>query len=546
MKRYFAYTALIISVFFLFERCAQVIPLTGGPRDSTPPKLEESVPAESSVNFNNDKIVLLFNEYVQLKDLKNQLVVSPKLKTDPEISTDGKKVEILIKKEELTPNTTYRIYFGRAIADMTEGNAIPNFEYVFSTGAYIDSLKVKGTITDAFNEQPFSDLVVGLYTIPEKQNDSLIYKETPDYLTRTLIDGNFNFVHLPKKKFKMVAFQDKNKNYLYDGETEKIAFKETELDLSVDSNIRMRMFQEDPAKLFVKKTMTPYYGIVNVIYNRKSVFKTSALNKEESNKVFESAKGLEKDTVSFYYADIKDSLGLLITDQVTQRIDTIKATLPKLNTNRKKTTLYTTNVEGGILPNTETFKFSFYNLTDTLKTNPDKMMLFYKKDTIEMKEAVKLKYSWPARAEIANKLIEGVNYKLKTDTAAIFDVNGKYNDSSVVNFKVQSKTDLGKVTLKVLLNLKQSYIVQLINDRGQAAKQEFISFSLSSSNAATIDFTGVSPGSYGVKIIFDNNENKKWDTGNYLLNKQPERVYISSKQIKALPDWEVEEEILVK
>jgi hypothetical protein len=115
-----------------------------------------------------------------------------------------------------------------------------------------------------------------------------------------------------------------------------------------------------------------------------------------------------------------------------------------------------------------------------------------------------------------------------------------------VNFKVQSRTDLGKVTLKVLLNLKQSYIVQLLNERDQVVRQEFISFSLSSSNAATIDFTNVPPGAYVAKIIFDDNENKKWDTGNYLQNKQPEKVFISSKQIKALPDWEVEEEILVK
>jgi hypothetical protein len=546
MKRYFSHTVLIISVFLCFSRCAQVVPLSGGPRDTIPPKLLESLPSQASVNFNSSEIVLRFNEFIQLRDLKNQLVISPKLKTEPEISADGKKINILLKKEELQPNTTYRIYFGKAIVDMTEANPIPNFEYVFSTGAYIDSLKVSGTVSEAFTERPLADVVVGLYTLKEEVKDSVVYKETPDYLTRTLTGGDFRFVHLPKQKFRIVAFQDKNKNYIYDGESEKIGFKDKDLEVGLDSNISLKVFQELPAKTFIKKTMLPYYGIVNVIYNKRSVFTSRTLNDRDQGKIVESVKGAEKDTVTFYYTDLKDSLGILITDEITKRTDTIKAMVPKLNLNRMKTALYTNNLQNTVLPLGVPFRFSFFNLSDTLKTDHSRMHLIYKKDSLTVNEPVRLRYVWPAQAEITNTLKEGVNYTLKIDSAALYDVNGKYNDSSLVNFRVQSKTDLGKVTVKVLFNLKQSYVVQLLNEKEQMVREENVSFSLSSSNAASIDFTNVPPGSYTVKVIFDDNGNKKWDTGNYLKNKQPEKVFISSKVIKALPDWEVEEEILIK
>ena len=142
--------------------------------------------------------------------------------------------------------------------------------------------------------------------------------------------------------------------------------------------------------------------------------------------------------------------------------------------------------------------------------------------------------------------MEGINYNLVSDTACFYDLMGKYGDSLKLTFKLQNKSDLGKVAVKLLLNIKQSYIIQLINDKGQVAQEDFIKLSLSGSNAFGIEFADVTPGVYTAKIIFDDNENKKWDTGNYLKEKQPEKVFISSKQIKATADWDAEEEIQIK
>ncbi|MBA3663420.1 MAG: Ig-like domain-containing protein [Bacteroidetes bacterium] len=545
MIRHYSYTLCLLLACLCFERCAQVAPLSGGKRDATPPKLTEAIPANSSLAFNSSEIVLRFDEYVQLKDLKNQMLVSPRLKTEPEINAEGKKIKIILKKEELLPNTTYRIYFGRAIADMTEGNSIPNFEYVFSTGNYIDSLKIKGIVKDAYTGQAVSDVIVGLYNAKGVQTDSLIYKESPAYITRSTAGGEYSFGHLPSQQFKVVAFTDKNKNYTYDGEIEKLGFRDSLLQLNSDTTVDFKIFQENPSKTFIKKYTTPYYGILNVIYNRESFFKVQVLGLVPGGRVTETEQGREKDTVTFVYDGLKDSLAVLIAERDSKHVDTVKVSLPKLNAARKKSLSILPNTYSGILPYNTSFRLSFLNAPDTLKTNLYKIHLF-RKDSAWKEEASTFSYEWPLAVVMANPLSEGKNYRIKIDTAAFFDLNGKYNDSMMINFKPESKSELGKVILKLLLNKKQAYVVQLLNDKGQIAKQDFISLSLSSSNAVSIDFTGIAPGTYSVKVVFDDNGNKKWDTGSYLMNKQPEKVFISSKQLKVLPDWEVEEEIQIK
>ncbi|MCW3077819.1 MAG: hypothetical protein JWO32_2428, partial [Bacteroidetes bacterium] len=339
MIRHYLYPFLLILLAFLCNSCAQIGSLTGGARDTTPPKLLEAVPAPSSVNFNSNVITLRFDEYIALKDLKNQLLISPGLKTDPEITAEGKKVIITLKKNELLPNTTYRIYFGKSLADMTEGNPIPNFEYIFSTGNYIDSLKLKGQLKDAYTDQPVGDILVGLYTADKPLADSFIYKMIPDYITRSETNGEYSFSNLPKKSFKVIAFSDNNKNYTYDSDAEKIGFNETTFQLNTDSSLNMNIFRENPSRLYIKKTLSPYYGIFNVIYNRKSIFKTRTLTQGAAAFVHESLQGIEKDTITLVYDHLKDSIGIIITDLVSKRSDTIKTTLPKINLQRKKSLL---------------------------------------------------------------------------------------------------------------------------------------------------------------------------------------------------------------
>jgi hypothetical protein len=543
-------TKQVFKIFFsfflilLFEKCAQVAPLNGGKRDIDPPKLIESIPSNNAVNFNSGQVVLKFNENIKLQDLPNQLIISPKLSFEPTIEALGKKLIISFNKQPLLPNTTYRFYFGKSIIDMTEGNAIKNFEYVFSTGNTIDSLKIKGVILNAFNNKPENDIIIGLYNKTEEV-DSLPFKKTPNYVTRTSENGEFAFGNLPQSIYKVFGFFDKNKNYLYDGDIEKVAFLGSDLNLISDTSIKLNLFKEEPTKVFVKKVNSPYYGFTQIILNKKSKLALSTLNKAEETNIFETNLGNEKDTVTFFYKNLKDTLALILKNISFNKIDTIKVQLPKINANKKKIGLLL-NAAGGKLPLQKPLQLTFLNWMDTSKTDISKIKITSKTDSLIGSE--KLKYKWLniTTLQITNKLKQGVQYSIKADTNALFDVSGNKNDSSRIDFNTESENELGKLSLKLLFNKKQDYLIQLTNDQGTIVKENFISFSLSGSNATTIDFTNVTPGTYQIKIVFDDNENKKWDTGNIISKIQPEHVFIYPKAIKVLSDWEIEEEILIK
>src|SRR5436305_12102318 len=118
--------------------CANIIPPTGGPKDSLPPVLVSSVPKDSTTNFNAHKIVLTFDEYVELdQNLTQDFIVSPNPENIPLVENKLRTVTIKLK-DSLKPNTTYSLDFGNSLKDVNEGNILRNFTYVFSTGKDID------------------------------------------------------------------------------------------------------------------------------------------------------------------------------------------------------------------------------------------------------------------------------------------------------------------------------------------------------------------------------------------------------------------------
>ena len=145
----------------------------------------------------------------------------------PEIVVVGKKIEVLFK-EDLKENTTYTLNFGNGIADNNEGNVLSGLSYTFSTGDYIDSLTLKGNITDGFTLLPVVDVAIGLY---KTIDDSTIFKEKPWYLVRPDSSGNFNFNYLSPGEYQLVAFEDVNRNLKIES-NEKIAYVEQLISLT--------------------------------------------------------------------------------------------------------------------------------------------------------------------------------------------------------------------------------------------------------------------------------------------------------------------------
>jgi hypothetical protein len=201
--------------------CANMVPPSGGPRDSLPPRLVEVRPADSSRNFAGKRIVIEFDEFVQVDNVQENLLVSPVPKINPIIDSKLRTVTITIK-DTLQPNTTYTIDFGNAIKDINEGNILKNYAYMFSTGPSIDSLKITGKVIIAENGKTDSTLIVMLHT---DFDDSAVIKEKPRYIARVNPDGSFAFHNLPTGSFALYALKDEGGQRRYLSKSQLFAFK---------------------------------------------------------------------------------------------------------------------------------------------------------------------------------------------------------------------------------------------------------------------------------------------------------------------------------
>src|SRR5690606_15919659 len=154
------------------------------------------------------------------------------------------KIKLL---DTLKPNTTYSFNFGNSIVDNNEENKFEYFKYVFSTGSYIDSLKLSGTVRDAQLIAPEIPTTVMLYEVNETFNDSLIYSEKPTYITATKDStGTFELSNLKEGKYLLLALKEKSNDYIFQPQNDKIGFVGKLVTLPADTTYSLTLFKETP------------------------------------------------------------------------------------------------------------------------------------------------------------------------------------------------------------------------------------------------------------------------------------------------------------
>lgn len=225
---------------FLFTGCAQIGMPTGGVKDTIPPHLVKATPTLNAVAFSGNKIVLTFDEYIELQDIQSNLMVSPAPKNNPIISSNLKTISIRLK-DSLQPNVTYRIDFGSAIKDINEGNLLRDFSYTFSTGNYIDSMSISGKVFIAETGKTDSTLQVLLY---RNTSDTAITSRKADYIAKVKGDGSFYFTNLPNDRFRIYALKDGDGNKYYNSNSELFAFDDEELNSANPGKIQLFAFAE--------------------------------------------------------------------------------------------------------------------------------------------------------------------------------------------------------------------------------------------------------------------------------------------------------------
>lgn len=313
-------------VFFIGTGCAQIGAPTGGPRDSIAPVLVSANPELLTTGFSGNKIVLTFNEYVDLKDVQTNLLVSPFPKITPQVDSKLKTVTVKLK-DTLLENTTYAINFGNAIVDNNEGNPFKNFTYVFSTGNTIDSLQVSGNVTIAETGKHDSTIIALLY---RNVHDSVVQSRKPDYIARLDSSGNFSFNNLSEGNYKLYALKDGDGSKTYNSKTELFAFADSEIQVNNDSVAVISLYAYDEEKE-VKKTSTPGTGSKTGTADKKLKYTTNLSNNQQdllTDLVLSSNKLLKTfDPQKIILTDTNyNNLAGIVTLDTTQKNIRIKAT----------------------------------------------------------------------------------------------------------------------------------------------------------------------------------------------------------------------------
>ena len=221
--------------------CANIIPPSGGLRDSLPPRLVMALPKDSAVNVSTKNITLTFDEYVTLENPLENLIISPVLKYN--YQADYKLRNVTIKlKDTLEPNTTYSFNFGNSIKDVNEGNIAQGLNYVFSTGNKIDFNTYSGKILLAESGKTDSaNLIVVMY---KNLSDTAVVKQNPRYYTRLNGKGEFIFRNLPEGEFAVYAIE-KGFSKKYDDSTKLFAFRNSPVKISTNTpRDTLYVFQE--------------------------------------------------------------------------------------------------------------------------------------------------------------------------------------------------------------------------------------------------------------------------------------------------------------
>jgi hypothetical protein len=225
VKKHLFYILAILSILkiqVLTVGCANIVPPEGGYRDSIPPLLVKASPADSSKQFKETRITLTFDEFVEVQNLHENLIISPIPETNPVIESKLRTIVVKLK-DTLQPNTTYTLNFGNAIKDINEGNIAKNFSYIFSTGSSFDSLTLSGKVLLAETGKVDTTIVAMLHQHGE---DSAVVSEKPRYVTRLDSSGNFTFRNLPAGVFYLYALKSEGGSYRF-SERQLFAFADS-------------------------------------------------------------------------------------------------------------------------------------------------------------------------------------------------------------------------------------------------------------------------------------------------------------------------------
>ena len=589
----------------LLTKCASTMTPTGGPKDTLPPVIVLMEPNNFTTNIDTlrpPKIFIGFNEYVQIKDLQKELYTSPAMKKKPSVIRRGQGIVVTIK-DTLMPNTTYAINFGSAIADNNEGNPLHSMRYVFSTGSEIDSMYMSGYTADSYKADSVSKSFIYFFIADSveqpKEWDSTMFKYKPAVIARAEKNGIFIAQNLKPVDYRIYAFEDTNNNMEYEPSIDQIGFLDTVYNPkdmpgfyiwfdslrhypSADPQLYFRMFKD---RRFARQTLSGQERL----NKHKAMLYFGAPNPEVTSirfdsipedKVIYDPKTIGRDTVALWFnmTELPDTIKGEITyfkhDSVNNLVEAtdklrlawvyveskeerkkreeqekerekaekageewvepekpnpFKITIPSSGDYNKDKVL---NMEFDYpLTKFDTAAITFKMTTEQI-TEPQDVAFHFEQDTINSQK-YRLKTEWMPNAK----------YELLIPAGTFENVAQESNDTLKYSYTGSDPNKFAKVNVKVSgTHPKARYILQLTNAQGKVQKE------IANVTPGKYLFEYVSPGDIMLRVVEDMNANGKWDTGDMVLMRQPERTEIFKNEeglelITTKENWEYDLEV---
>ncbi len=524
-----------ILVVILVYACANRGTPSGGDYDTTPPVIITAEPENFTNNFNSSQVNILFDEYIKIRNLQKELIISPPIDPIPEIIPLGsasKNLEIN-GLDSLRPNTTYSFNFGESIEDNNEGNPFSNFKYVFSTGQYIDSLIIKGYVKDALEREPEEGINILLYKVDSSYNDSIVYIKKPKYITRVVDStSTFRLENLKTGNYLLIALmeEESERDYTYQSESDKIGFANNFMQIPKDSITEIQIFKEDiPFKISRPKQKTKNsfaFGFEGEIEK----FKIDLIEPKGLEVQKRIIKDRESDTLRYWLKSSLDldSIKFLVSTQT--KVDTFMINLRKNSLD----SLEIKSLQSNLLK---------FNENLELHANIPYSKIDIEKIQVLDKDSLQVAFTY--ELDTMNNIYkfnidkgQDQSYRFKFLPSAIEDFYGNSNDTLFYKLKTKTYDDYGNLRL-ILKNATSPLIIQLVNRVGKVIYETYLE------DTNPIEFKHIDPGKYYIRIIFDSNQNRKYDSGNFLRRRSPERVTYFPEELDVRAGWDLIQEFIL-
>lgn len=529
--RYFVVMKRIILFLLLLglAACAKIVMPTGGPQDTTPPRLDtlRSTPLVQT-NFQGNTLEFRFDEFIVINNALKELIISPPLQYSPELT--AKRRTAILKfsdKDTLRANTTYSIQFNEAIGDFTEGNKVKNLVAVFSTGDKIDSSEFRVRVFDNATGQAAEGIHVMLY---RDMDDSIVYREKPYYAALTNASGMAHLRYLQDGEYKLFALKDENMNMFYDLPTEKIGFIDGTVTVPAEGVQEMRIFAADQRTQLTDTESRPFGKSVFIFNNPPE----NLIIKSESEDAILSAYANGDSIIVWRSPELSGDVRFLL-DSVGVVKDTVKMKIKAVDSTRYAKRGYFSN-------RLKTITVNPVHGKEIETIRPIKEIV---KDSIQLVDTSGKEWTFDVSPDSINSTVlkfraskEG-DFTLRYKPGALIDYYG-YSLKDTLEFpvKVMAKNDLCKLIIELeTLDSTAQYIFTLeLGDEVIAKKI------INKASSKTLEFPGMEADNYKLRLVNDENFNGKEDKGSYRTKQQPESFVI--KEIQGMrAGWDFQESI---